>query len=177
LDREGLKLAKAGIRSNLLQWLESFISHTACKVCYGEYHSKYHILQTGLPQGAVTSCTLFNLYINNLTDKLNSISGIKCLLYADDLVFWTEVEKRKAEAKTEQILNKALAVLEEWCERNNMKINTTKTAFQSFSLAHKTIHPRLRYKGTALSQTNEFKYICVTFDNKLNWKNHVDLGE
>jgi len=54
-----------------------------------------------------------------------------------------------------------------------MKINTSKTDFQS-SLAHKTIHPRLRYKGTTLSQSNEFKYLDVTFDNKLNWKNHVD---
>jgi hypothetical protein len=45
-----LKLVRSGIRSNLLQWLESFISHTACKVRYGECYSKYHILQTGLPQ-------------------------------------------------------------------------------------------------------------------------------
>jgi hypothetical protein len=54
-----------------------------------------------------------------------------------------------------------------------MKISTSKTAFKSFSLAHKTIHPRLRYKSTALSQSHEFKYLGVTFDNKLNWKNHV----
>jgi len=143
------------------------------KVRYGEHYSKYHILQTGLPQGAVTSCTLFNLYINDLIGELNSIPDIKCLLYADDLVCWTETSKRKAEENTEQTLNKALAILEDWCDRNNMKINTSKTAFQSFSLAHKTIHPRLRYKGTALSQTNEFRYLGVTFD-KLNWKNHMD---
>jgi hypothetical protein len=31
----------------------------------------------------------------------------------------------------------------------------------------------LRYKGATVSQSNEFKYLGVTFD-KLNWKNHVD---
>jgi len=75
-------------------------------------YSKYHISQTGLPQGAVTSCTLFNLYINHLTGELNSIPDIKCLLYADDLVFWTETDKRKAEENREETLNKALAILE-----------------------------------------------------------------
>jgi hypothetical protein len=100
-----LKLATAGIRSNLLHWHESFISHRTCKVRYGEYHFKYHILQTGLPQGAITSCTLFNLHINDVIDDINSIPGIICLLYADDLVFWTEVEKksrRKDRTNTKQ---------------------------------------------------------------------------
>ena len=111
------------------------------------------------------------MYINDIIGELNSIPGIKCVQYADDLLFWTKVDKRKAKEKTEHILNKALAELEEWCERNNMKINTSKTAFQSFSLAHKTIHPRLKHKGTALSQS---KYLGVNFDKKLNWKNHED---
>jgi len=42
-----LKLVRSENRSNLLQWLESFISHRSCEVCYGEYYSKYHILQIG----------------------------------------------------------------------------------------------------------------------------------
>jgi hypothetical protein len=47
-----------------------------------------------------------------------------------------------------------------------MKINTSKTAFYSF-LAHKTIHPKLRYKGATLSEPNKFKHFGVTFDKKL----------
>ena len=81
------------------------------------------------------------------------------MLFADNLDFWTEADKGKAEERTEQTLNKALAILKEWCERNYMKTNTSKTAVQSFSLAHKTIHPRLSNRGAALSQSNEFKYL------------------
>lgn len=71
-----LKLVIKGIRSNLLQWLESFISHRVCKVRYGEHYSKYHILQTGLPQEAVTSCTLFNLYIRTKFHTWHPMSAI-----------------------------------------------------------------------------------------------------
>ena len=68
-----LKLARQGIKSKLLSWLESFLSQRSCRVKYGEEYSKNKILQTGLPQGAVTSCTLFNIYINDLLDELDSI--------------------------------------------------------------------------------------------------------
>jgi predicted transcriptional regulator with HTH domain len=39
------KLIRSGIRSNLLQWLQSFISHRACKVRCGEHYSKCHMIQ------------------------------------------------------------------------------------------------------------------------------------
>ena len=106
--------------------LDRTATGTGHNVRYGEHYSKYHVLQTGLPQGAVPSWTLFNLYINDLIGELNSIPDIKWLLYADDLVFWTETDKRKAKENTKQTLNKALAIFEDWCERNNMKINTSK---------------------------------------------------
>ena len=41
----------------------------------------------------------------------------------DDLVFWTETEKRRAEEKIEQTLNKALSTLGKWCDKNNMLVN------------------------------------------------------
>ena len=56
-----------------------------------------------------------------------------------------------------------------------MKINTSKTVFQSFSAGHKTLHPRLSYKDTALSRSSEFKYLGVIFDKKLNWKTKLGV--
>jgi len=71
------------------------------------------VLQTGLPQGAVMSCSLFIIY---LSEAIQSVTGVKCLLYADDLVLRHETPKRNAEAKTEKALNVALDVLAEWCD-------------------------------------------------------------
>ena len=85
-----LKLSKAGITSNMLKWFESFIGERYCKVKYGNAFSHSKVLQTGVPQGAVSSCTLFNIYVNDLIVNLNSIQEVKCLMYADDLVPWTK---------------------------------------------------------------------------------------
>ena len=51
---------------------------------------------------------LFDAYINGLVSKLNELHNIKCSLYADDLVFWCETSKRRAEVIQEQILIKHL---------------------------------------------------------------------
>ena len=128
-----LKLAKAGIQSNMLNWFISFLSEISCSVRYENSLTKHRILQTGVPRGAAFSCTLFNLYINDLLEELNSVPGINCLLYADDLVFGRK--HKKAELTTERTLNQVLEKLESWCDRNNMNINLAKTKFQSFSLA------------------------------------------
>ena len=60
----------------------------------------------GLPQGAVTSCSLFNVYINDLIDKITMHDGVNALMYADYLVLWTTVPKRNAKANIENTLKK-----------------------------------------------------------------------
>ncbi|GIY27768.1 reverse transcriptase domain-containing protein [Caerostris extrusa] len=110
---------------------------------------KIGLLQTGLPQGAVLSCILFNAYINDLVQKLKSIHGVKCLLYADDLI-WTVTPKKNLVPLTENLLNQALTSLEKRCVEN-MKVNISKT-YENFSLAHKKSDLSLLYGGEEFKQ-------------------------
>ena len=73
-----------------------FSSTRSCRVEYGSSFSKNVKLQVGLPQGAVTNCSLFNIYVNDLVKSKKSVEGIHCLLYADDLLLWHETPKRNA---------------------------------------------------------------------------------
>ncbi|GIY60408.1 hypothetical protein CEXT_347811 [Caerostris extrusa] len=61
---------------------------------------------TGLPQGAVLSCILFNAFINDLVQKLKSIHGVKCLLYAGYLLIRTVTPKKNLVPLTENCLTK-----------------------------------------------------------------------
>ena len=169
-----LKLSNYGICSKMLKWFQSFLSTRSCRVKYGSSFSKNVKLQVGLPQGAVTSCSLFNIYVNDLVKSIKSVEGIHCLLYADDLVLWHETPKRNAEKATEAKLNQALDKIAQWCDDNALQINLAKTAYQSFSLAHTTINPKLKIKEMSISKTDQYTYLGMTLDNKLTWKAHID---
>ena len=60
------KLKSMNIEGNMLAWFSRFFDQTWTKVKYGETFPKYKQTKVGLPQGAVTSTTLSNAYINDL---------------------------------------------------------------------------------------------------------------
>ena len=71
-----LKLSNYGICSKMLKWFQSFLSTRSCRVKYGSSFSKNVKLQVGLPRCAVTSCSLFNIYVNDLVKSIKSVEGI-----------------------------------------------------------------------------------------------------
>ncbi|GIX67930.1 uncharacterized protein CEXT_278811 [Caerostris extrusa] len=158
----------------MFKWIRSFTDQRICKIKFGNSLSKCYNLQTGLPQGAVGSCSFFNLYINDLVSALKTVKDVDCSLFADDLVIWTQAPKVNAKSLIENEINKALDILSDWCIKNNMTVNLEKTATQTFSLAHQTLLPDLKYRDVALIHSNKFNYLGVTFYNKLNWKSHIE---
>jgi len=56
------KLRNMNIEGNMLTWISRFSDQRWTKVKYGETFSKYKQRRVGLPQGALTSTTLFNAY-------------------------------------------------------------------------------------------------------------------
>jgi len=170
-----LKISNIGISSNMFCWFTSFLGQRICRVRFENCLSQFKNLKTGLPQGAVTSCLLFNIYIyiNYLVTDLLKITDVKCLLYADDLVIWTETPKKLNNLQSKSKLNQALNILSEWCIVNNMEVNLEKTVYQTFSLTHQPIKYILFNLNSLVLQTNHFSYLGVVFDQKLTWKEHV----
>ena len=85
----------------------------------------------GLKQGCVLSTTLFNIYINDLSELLDQCQRgvlinnkrISHLFYADDLVLMAE---------SEEDLQVLLDILSTWYISNRMNINTDKTKIMHF---------------------------------------------
>jgi RNA-directed DNA polymerase len=73
--------------------------------------------EAGVPQGAVLSPLLSNIYLNPLDHQM-AAQGFEMVRYADDFVILC-----RSQAEAEQ----ALAVVRQWCEAEGLTLHPTKT--------------------------------------------------
>lgn len=165
------KLSGAGVAGRLFNWIKSFLAQRQIRVKYEGEYSRYRQQRDGLPQGAVLSCVLFNVMINDILDAVREVPGVAALLYADDLLIWAT---SKSFEGLQLALNTALRKIELWADRNNMTVSTTKTVFKLFTLSTKPGTIRLQYKGAALEEQDIAKYLGISMDTKLQWKDQVE---
>ena len=76
------KMKAYGITGNLINWFNSYLKSRRQKVVI-KNNSAYCELSAGVPQGSVLDPLLFIIYINDIADKLISLSR----LFADDTLF------------------------------------------------------------------------------------------
>mgnify|MGYP000415626391 CR=1 FL=1 len=173
------KLQNLGIKDNMLRWCKSFITQRWISTEHNKQRSPYKQTRTGLPQGAVSSTTLFNVYVNDLPNELKSIKNIKCAMFADDIVIWTTCKNsaRNHNQQLENTINKAAEKLQMWSLENNMEISIPKTNYQYFSLKHKNEEFNIKISNQQINKSTCTKYLGMHLDNKLNWAQHVEKIE
>ena len=120
---------------------------------------------TGVKQRCMLSPTLFNLYLCNLPEFLNSTSStdillddserpINCLLYADDLVIFS-----LSANGLQTLLNK----LESYCEKTEITINLDKTKVMIFNNCGKSLNNySFKYGVNKLNNVKSYKYLGMT---------------
>ena len=83
-----LKLESLGICGSLLHWFESYLQDRMQHVILEGQSSEWKKLYSGVPQGSVLGPLLFLIYVNDITDNLES----KPFVYADDTTLFEVVD-------------------------------------------------------------------------------------
>ena len=82
------KLRKFGIENSLLQWFTNYLSHREQRVVINGQHSTWGPVTSGVPQGSVLGPLLFLIYINDITENINT----NIRLFADDTALYVTID-------------------------------------------------------------------------------------
>ena len=162
------KLKAKKIGPKIIKVLESMYSNTRMRVRIGENVSEAFRYERGVRQGCPTSPLLFNIYIDDLFDKVQPVEvegirgGLKGLLFADDTVIL-------AESKND--LDQKLKVIEEWMKENSMEINPSKCGVMQINASDEVSPIEVLYKGEQIPLVEKYTYLGIEFNR------HLDLQE
>ncbi|XP_062706171.1 uncharacterized protein LOC134287690 [Aedes albopictus] len=122
----------------------------------------------GLPQGSCLSPFLYNLFTSDMASIIPN--GCYLLQFADDNVLSIRGKNRDV---IEHFMQCALDNLDMWAHENGFSFSVQKTKFILFSRKHSPISINLFLNGLQIEQIDEYKYLGIWFDSKLNWNTHI----
>ena len=169
------KLQSIGVNGNLLHLLQALYKGISSNVRVNGFLTDTFEVTCGLRQGCVLSPTLFNIFINDLSNYLRATKVgiyfgdvfVNHLLYADDLVIL---------AQEQTDLQKLLDTLTVWCQRWRMCVNSDKSAVVHFRpKTHNVIKQSFHVCSTNLQIKSEYKYLGVVLDEYLTFQRAAQM--
>ena len=165
-ERLKAKLFHCCVNSNTLRWIDAFLCERRQRVVFNGAKSEWIPVNSGVPQGTVLGPTLFNIFINDITNNINS----EIRLFADDCVCYRQIRHKE----DHNILGRDIEQLGNWAKRWNMRFEPTKSKIMHITrkTRHKA-HHLYSLQNTAIESVTHTKYLGVTVTNDLRWNRHV----
>ena len=161
------KLRSLGFHSNILQWIQSYLSGRSQNVKIRGFESRYFPVKSGVPQGSHLGPLLFILFINDVVDVFRHC---KCLMFADDLKIFMTISNPIDVLKLQSDLNR----LNDWCKRNKLYLNVQKCSIMSFYRKRNPILANYFIDDEELKRKTTVTDLGVIFDTKVTFKEHID---
>ena len=164
------KIKAYGLRGNINELLNSYLSGRKQYVSINGYNSVVKDVTCGVPQGSTLGPLLFLLYINDFSLCLSKTSSGH---FADDTFIIYNSMKPKT---IETVMNTELKQVIKWLRLNKLSLNAGKTELIYF---HSVRHPlkydtiSINFNGVKLNPVDHVKYLGMHIDKFLNWNYHI----
>jgi hypothetical protein len=168
------KLIKWNFPFYLICWIKEFIDSRYFAVRVNNCLSKKSLVETGVPQGAVLSPTLFSMYINDIPMNFSK-NKFYSLLFADDLCAFKIYKKNGKNVNSS--IQSYLISLEEWLKKWRLQMAPNKCSYLVFSSNknrddHEDIDIKL--SGSKIMANKNPVFLGIRFDCHLSFKNQVN---
>jgi hypothetical protein len=160
------KIKSYRVDSNLLNWFSSYLQDRQQRVLINKSSSSLCNVSAGVPQRSVLGPLLFIMHINDIAEKLISLTR----LFADDTSF---SYSNRDELQIKTVIDHDLKELDEWSKKWSMTFNSDKTEIMLFS---NTDIPEFNFtfNDRTIPITNSHKHLGVTFSSDAKWNIHVE---
>ena len=156
------KISAYGIRGQILNWIRDFLADRKQEVVVRGVRSSLETVTSGVPQGSVLGPTLFNLYVNELPELVQS----QIKLFADDAKVYQKISTQE----DFEILQSDINHLCDWSECWLLDFNTQKCKVMHCGSGN----PRMDYhmRGQVLQTTDAERDLGVTVTSDLKPSTH-----
>ena len=133
----------------------------------GKTATEFFNYTKGVRQGCPLSPILFNLYVNDIFEQINQGTNndvvideneiVNALMYADDMILISH---------SKEGLQNQIDILNEYCVKWNLEINTKKTEVMIFNRGNKLLKGNIHINNVPLEDVKSFKYLGFTISAK-----------
>ncbi|KAG5669831.1 hypothetical protein PVAND_000124 [Polypedilum vanderplanki] len=163
------KLISGNFPPLLIKLISSFLSNRSFRVVINGKRSEPYQLLAGVPQGAVMSPTLFNVFTADFPQE----DFYDTALFADDVAIF---KSHRCSKPITNGISKAAKSISSYYKKWRIGLNAQKTTAMFVTRRRKKQLPsqRLRIFNANIEWTNQTKYLGLIIDKNLSFKPHID---
>lgn len=146
--------------------LRSYLSERLFRVRQEDEYSELREVKAGVPQGSVLGPVLYLLYTSDIPQS----DHVSIATFADDTAILATAQTVEEAANK---LQYASEEIHQWTKRWKIKLNELKSAHVNFTNKLLVNPPTISINNVLVPHENSAKYLGMTLDVKLKWKEHV----
>ena len=168
---EGLlyKMLQKKVPRKYMEFMRAYLKNRVVVVERNEKPAVTKYLNRSVPQGSSVGPWAWAIMFDDILRELKT-AGYKAQAFADDLAVYRV--KQKVE-KADEVMDKALRIMEKWGDKWLIKFSQEKTKTMTFSRLRNTRRDVVKLGGVELENVEQYRYLGLNYDCKLNWKRHI----